>query len=222
MASPASTRKNVPKETDVNSIANYYANEQAKQELRQISARYASSSETAVRHKCFISYHGANATEVLSFVKRFENVFIPRVIGVTDEDPRINSNDLDYVMDTIREKYLSNSTVTILMVGSCTWSRKFIDWEIYSSLRRDKVNRLNGLMGIELPSAAQANVTLQNRFSENLPKAAGGDGYARYWSYPRTDQALRDCIQDAFNARQQRDHLIQNTQQRRQRDSSCP
>jgi hypothetical protein len=206
----------------VNSAANYYANEQAKQELRQISARYAGSSETATRHKCFISYHGANATEVLSFVKRFEHIFIPRVIGVTDDDPRINSDDVDYVMDTIRDKYLSDSTITILMVGNCTWSRKFIDWEIYSSLRRDKVNRLNGLMGIELPSVAESGATLQSRFSENLPKEEGEDGYARYWSYPRTDQALRDCIQDAFNARRKRDHLIQKARQRRQRDSACP
>ncbi|WP_237304977.1 TIR domain-containing protein [Streptomyces qaidamensis] len=206
----------------MNSPANRYANEQAKQELRRISARYAGSRDTAVRHKCFISYHGANATEVLSFVKRYEHVLIPRVIGVTDDDPRIASDDIDYVMDTIREKYLSDSTVTILMVGNCTWARKFIDWEIYSSLRRDKVNRLNGLMGIELPSAAQAGITLQSRFSDNLPKKSGEDGYARYWKYPRTDQALRDCIHDAFEARRKRDHLIRNTRQRRQRDSPCP
>ncbi|MFJ4328202.1 TIR domain-containing protein [Streptomyces tricolor] len=206
----------------MNALTNYFANEQAKQELRQISARYASSSDTAVRHKCFISYHGANATEVLSFVKRYEHIFIPRVIGVTEDDPRINSDNIDYVMDTIREKYLSDSTVTILMVGNCTWSRKFIDWEIYSSLRRDRVNRLNGLMGIELPSAVQVSATLPSRFNDNLPKNSGEDGYARYWKYPRTDQALRDCIQDAFDARQKRDHLIRNTRQRRQRDSSCP
>ncbi|WP_420076386.1 TIR domain-containing protein [Streptomyces sp. JL3001] len=204
------------------SLDRFYANEAAKKELRRISARYAASSDSPTRHKCFVSYHGADAQEVLAFVQRYENVFIPRVIGITEDDPAINSDDADYIMDTIREKYLSDSTVTILMVGRCTWSRKFIDWEIFSSLRRGRVNRLNGLMGIQLPSATNPNAQVPARLSDNLRKGDGGDAYARYWKYPTSDQFLRECIEDAFEARQKRQHLIQKAGPRKQKNSPCP
>ncbi|WP_372493341.1 TIR domain-containing protein [Janibacter melonis] len=39
-------------------------------------------------------------------------------------------------MDRIRTKYLGDSSVTIVLVGSCTWARRYVDWEVYSSLRR--------------------------------------------------------------------------------------
>ncbi|MFF6993092.1 TIR domain-containing protein [Streptomyces sp. NPDC010273] len=203
------------------SFERIYANQQAERELRRISNCYANLKDAPTRHKCFISYHGADATEVLAFVQRFEKVFIPRVIGITEDDPAINSENTEYIMDTIREKYLSDSTVTIVMMGSCTWSRKFIDWEIYSSLRRGKVDRLNGLLGIELPSIAEAEVKLPDRLSENLRNKGDGDGYARYWSYPRSEQALRNCIQDAFDARKIRDILINNSRSRKFRNSLC-
>ncbi|MGW0599612.1 TIR domain-containing protein [Streptomyces sp. NPDC002776] len=206
----------------MNSLNQYFANESAKQELRKITQLYANSRDSATRHKCFISYHGADAQEVLSFVTKYESVLIPRVIGITEEDPAISSDDTEYIMDTIRDKYLADSTVTIVMVGACTWSRKFIDWEIYSSLRRDRVNRLNGLMGIQLPSAAVSNAQVPSRLGENLKKAGDSDAYARYWSYPTSESSLRDLIEDAFVARKKRDSLIRIGGPRKLRNSSCP
>ncbi|MEV8546275.1 TIR domain-containing protein [Streptomyces sp. NPDC051572] len=206
----------------MNSLNQYFANDIAKRELRYISESYANSKDSATRHKCFISYHGADAQEVLAFVKRFEGAFIPRIIGVTEEDPAVNSDDTDYVMDAIRDKYLADSTVTIVMSGACTWSRKFIDWEIYSSLRRDKVNRLNGLMGIQLPSVAASGAQVPIRLSDNLKNGDVLDAYARYWAYPTSERSLRDQIEDAFGARNRRDSLIQNGRVRKMRNSSCP
>jgi hypothetical protein len=60
-------------------------------------------------------------------------VFIPKCVGVSDDYPWINSDDDDYVMDKIRDDFLADSTVTLVMVGKCTWSRKSVDWEVYSS-----------------------------------------------------------------------------------------
>ncbi|MBN1655077.1 MAG: TIR domain-containing protein [Deltaproteobacteria bacterium] len=41
----------------------------------------------------------------------------------------------DYVMRRIRDEHLRDSTVTIVMIGNCTWSRKYVDWELQASLR---------------------------------------------------------------------------------------
>ena len=55
-------------------------------------------------------------------------------------------------MRKIREKYLTNSTVTIVFIGECTKARKYVDWEIASSLRNDPNNGRSGLLGINLKS----------------------------------------------------------------------
>ena len=78
----------------------------------QLKRRLLLSVEAAVRrgtdptrHKCFLAYHSDDAVEVTAFLDDFGHVFIPRVIGVSDEDDFIDSSDTGYVMDCIREKY---------------------------------------------------------------------------------------------------------------------
>ena len=86
----------------------------------------------AVKHRCFVSYHKVNSTAVKNFVEEFSDVFTAKTVGVTDEDDFINSEDTEYVMRRIREQYLSNTTVTIVLIGECTKARKYVDWEIAS------------------------------------------------------------------------------------------
>lgn len=174
------------------------------------------------RHKCFLSYHAEDANQVADFVDAFGTAFIPKVIGISDDDPLINSTDTDYVMDRIREKYLADSTVTLVLLGNCTWARRYVDWEIYSSLRRDSINRLNGLMAVNLPSVAASDVSkLPRRLHDNLPRENGPDRYARWYRYPTSAVQLQGWVQDAFDARSERYTLINNTEPRRTKSSSC-
>lgn len=197
----------------------------ARAELARVTRRYENVTETKradgiVRHNCFISYHSADAPEVLDFVENFESVFIPRSVGLNDEDgPLIESDEADYIHDTIRDKYLRHSTVTIVMVGQCTWARRFVDNEVYSSLRSGKINRVNGLLAIELPSVAGSS-RLPARVNDNYVK--GGNSYAKYWSYPYNASTLQGWIQQAFDARSSKAHLIDNSRARRKRSSPCP
>jgi len=100
---------------------------QQKIELREaFLAKRLTEAQKAVRHKCFVSYHHTDQDEADKFIDEFEDAFIPRVLGVSDEDDFIDSADTDYVMDQIREKYLTDSTVTIVLVGKCTWARRYV------------------------------------------------------------------------------------------------
>lgn len=174
-----------------------------------------------VRHKCFISYHGADIDGVTQFVEEFNNVFIPRVVGVSDSDrfkDPVNSQDEEYIKTQIGKKYLSDSTVTILYVGSCAWARKYIDWELSSSLRNDPVNKRNGLMAIT--PADQSTNNLPDRFADNWAK--DGSRYARYYYYPQSADSLRHWIEDAFKARDTRASLINNKRALRKINSQCP
>jgi hypothetical protein len=172
------------------------------------------------RHKCFVSYHAGDADEVTAFIDRFGHLFLPKVIGVSDSDPFVNSDDTDYVMDQVRENYLTDSTVTIVLVGRCTWARKYVDWEVYSSLRNDKNNRLNGVLAIELPSRGTGS--LPARVDDNVIRDGHNDiGYARWHVYPTSSETLRSLIEDAYVARTSRAHLIDNSRPRRLNNSAC-
>ena len=123
-----------------------------------------------IRHKCFISHHGDDREEVLDFIDEFDegrDVLITR--SITMPDDIINSDDDDYVMRQIRERFLEDSSVTIVMIGNCTWARKFVDWEVQASLRRKAEGPPpNGLLAVLLdPTATQGK--LPTRVNGRVP-----------------------------------------------------
>lgn len=108
------------------------------------------------RHRVFISYHHANDEDYKNvFNLRFSNSFGILVRGsveIGDIDPETNT---EYIRQKIRNEYLGNTSVTVVLVGVDTWQRKHVDWEIYSSLRDTSANPRSGLVGILLPSFQQ-------------------------------------------------------------------
>jgi hypothetical protein len=52
----------------------------------------------------------------------------------------------------IRDEYLKDSTVTVVLIGQHTWQRKHVDWEIGSSIRDTDNNPRSGLFGLLLPT----------------------------------------------------------------------
>lgn len=104
------------------------------------------------KHKVFISYHHENdqwAKDRLVELNKKFNFFI---------DCSVNTGDIPDVWDDqhirteIRDNYLQDSTVTILLVGEETKNRKHIDWELYSSMYDGAVNKKSGIVVIMLPS----------------------------------------------------------------------
>jgi len=180
--------------------------------------------EKGIRHKVFISYHRDDRTEVDEFVKTFDHereVFISRILGVDMDQDIIDSDNTDYVMSRIRQLYLKDSTVTIVLIGNCTWARRYVDWEIQSSLRHGETVTPNGLLGIVLPSAGE-NPTAPERLNENLKGEKADEGYARWYWYPQQKDTLANWIEDAFKARTSRDNLIVNPRDRFKYNKTCP
>lgn len=173
-----------------------------------------------VRHKVFISYHHADQGVVDDFVKQFDQrrqIFIRRVLGgELATDVTINSTKTEYVMRRIRELYLEDSTVTIVMIGENTWGRRYVDWEIASSLRQGPVaGAPNGLIGILLPGRTTGK--LPDRFYDNY--APGNSGYGKFYRYPTSAAELKSWIDSAFHSRLTRRNLIKNGRLLRQRNS---
>ena len=198
----------------------------AIRELAAITRQYQDVAEGArktasspVRHKVFVSYHAADAVEVVDFIAANTDVFIPRAIGMEEDGSDIiDSTNVAYIRQTIRSKFLKDSTVTLLAVGECTWARKFVDWELYTSLRSDPTP--NGLLAVQLPSVSGSRPKLPERLSLNLGK---GDekGYANYYVAPGSQNPLRSWIQEAFEGRTSRLGLLNLGGALRERNSTC-
>ncbi|WP_394702970.1 TIR domain-containing protein [uncultured Cohaesibacter sp.] len=177
-----------------------------------------------IRRKCFISYHHADQEAVNQFVRDFDHdsdCFIARGLGEEMTDDIIDSMNTDYVMSQIRKRFLSNSTVTIVLLGRCTWSRRYVDWEIQSSLRQGKGTTPNGLLGVKLPSYPSKGGTFPKRFNDNLKSEGQIDCYARHMPYPSSTQALINAIEAAYDRRTTHAHLIVNPRDRMGYNRQC-
>lgn len=181
----------------------------------------ASLLKSYTRHKTFISYHHADEAEVKAFIDHFDHdhdVLISRGIGASMAGDVINSTDADYIKQRIRQLYLRDSSVTLVMVGAETWGRRFVDWEVAASLRNTATSNRNGLLAITLPSIANdSSRQLPVRVDDNVE---GTSGYARWMKYPTTTLGLGQMIDDAYNRRTTHAALVDNSRALRQRNAS--
>lgn len=108
---------------------------------------------TMSKHKCFISFK----TEDECYKKYIQNSLDVDMIDKSLDEP-IDSDDEDYIMRKIREDYLSDSTVTIFLIGnksaeySLFENQTFIKRELQASLYNGNNNTKNGILGVVLPS----------------------------------------------------------------------
>jgi MTH538 TIR-like domain (DUF1863) len=118
-------------------------------------------------------------------------------------DDIVNSNNPAYVMSRIRANYLGDSSVTVVLVGTCTHSRRFIDWELKASLQRGD-STPNGLVAFLLPSAhnngGRMYPFLPERLNQNY-RLNDNTTYARYWFMPTTEAQMWNHIETAYNSR---------------------
>ncbi len=104
-----------------------------------------------VRHKVFISYQHQNDQfykEKLLELNNIYQIFIDGSVDTGDIDEDLSDKR---IREIIRDDYLKDTTVTILLVGLETKKRKHIDWEIYSSMYNGKINKQSGIIVINLP-----------------------------------------------------------------------
>lgn len=174
------------------------------------------------RHKTFVSYHHADEAEVSDFINHFDHdydVFISRGIGASMAGDVINSTNPDYIKQRIRDLYLRDSSVTLVLVGAETWGRRYVDWEVAASLRNTSNSVRNGLLAITLPSIAGLPRELPPRVADNVD-SSDNLAYARWMKYPQDVASLGRMIDDAYVRRSTHDHLVDNSRPLRQRNAS--
>lgn len=118
-------------------------------------------------HKVFISYHHANDQWYKDQLQQWaltHNLFIDVSVDTSDINDELPTESIRKI---IRDDYLSDSTVTIVLVGTETKGRKHVDWEIYSSMYDGSVNKKSGILVIQLPSINPIYYTAAHQFEKN-------------------------------------------------------
>ncbi len=171
-----------------------------------------------VRHTTFLCFHPADQAEVQAFVEYFDHtrdVLLYHSHGTSSDPALHSSDDPAYILRRIRELYLLDASVTLVLIGQCTWASRAVDWELRASLLAP-VGEPNGLLGIPLPSVGQ-NVTLPLRLQHNL-----SSGYAHLYPYTPRLGKLADYIHAAHTSRAERAERVVNPPELLAHDAPCP
>ncbi len=155
---------------------------------------------TQPRHKVFVSYHHARDQ---AYRDRFERLFaydhdimVSKSVQIGDIPTYLST---ETVRQKIRDEYLRDSTVTVVLIGAETWQRKHVDWEIASSIRDTRFNARSGLMGILLPSYHKPApnrydaFTIPPRLHDNIER-----GFASIHDWSENPREVSAWIHEAF------------------------
>lgn len=160
------------------------------------------------RRKVFISYHHSGDQAYYDEFSRFFHDHLETVFDNSLER-RIDSDNVDYVMQRIRDNHLTGTSCTIVLIGAQTHQRKYVDWEIKATLAKQ-----HGLLGVVLPTHVlnpSGQIVVPDRFLDNA-----NTGYA-VWTHLQglTAQRLTQLIEEAVGKPK---ILIDNSRQMRQRN----
>lgn len=173
----------------------------------------------AVRHKTFVSYyHRADQLYRDAFERSFGHLFISKSVQPGDISTDVST---EYIKRLINEGYITDASVLVVLVGSKTFCRKHVDWEISAGLNK-KVGGYSGLVGILLPdipllpNGSFQYESLPARLADNA-RSGFADIYAWDW-ITSSEQNVRTAIQAAFDARISRASKIDNSRAQFGRD----
>jgi len=158
-------------------------------------------------HNIFISYHhGDTPTSGDRFYReRLEKILKTSGIAINRSVPYEAIDDdlkTETVRQKIRDEYLRDVTVTIVLVGKDTWKRKHVDWEIGSSIRETQYNSRAGLLGLILPTypridpSKYTRYTIPPRLIDNV-----SNGYAALYNWLEDPVSFQNIIHAAFKRR---------------------
>ncbi len=164
------------------------------------------------RHKFFISYHHEND-------QRYKDALVAmlqRVYGLHGLDYSVGNHNinsmgwtLERIMQKIRDDYIRDATVTVVLYGAETYKRKFVDWEIRASLRNTQHNPRCGLLGILLPSHQDHardtynSSTIHPVFHDNIKT-----DFAGLYDWRDDGEAVSGWIDDAFQRRKTKSVIL--------------
>ena len=163
---------------------------------------------------CFISYHHNNDQDYLTELRE-----VVKSMKVSDYSLKNDIGHLtnETIYNKVRNK-MRTCSVTVIIIGERTGHRKWIDWEIWASLRgynhptdRKKSFKPNGLLAIFLPGN---NHSIPERLQDNIDSE-----YAVCMRWRNLERDFESKVNYAYWKRNNAKEKIRNNRQRQESNS---
>jgi hypothetical protein len=158
---------------------------------------------------CFVSYHHDNDQGYIGQLRK-----VISNMKVADYSLKVDIGHLtnDTIYKKVREK-MRNCSVTVVLISSKTGHRKWIDWEIWASLRGYthpyeplKSFKPNGLLAIFLPTDSHS---IPDRLDDNIKS-----GYAVSMKWENLERDFESKVNFTHWNRTKIPHKIRNSRPR--------
>jgi hypothetical protein len=170
----------------------------------------------ADRQSLFVSYdHGQDDYWLVRFTDLFHDAYDIHSARTVDVEPE---DSQQYIRDLIQGGYIVDGTVLVVLLGSRTFARKIVDWEIAAALET-KPTRASGVIGLRLPTHldfGKPTVTpsrLPARLAENVKS-----GFCAVRDWTELPAQLQTWVHEAIRNAARKTHLVENTADPLKRD----
>lgn len=168
---------------------------------------------SAQLRNCFVSYHHENDQKYISKLRK--------VIGGMQVADYSLKDDIGHLTEETIYKKIRNKmrtcSVTVVLIGERTGHRKWIDWEIWASLRSYKHPydplksfKPNGLLAIYLPKHSHS---VPDRLADNIES-----GYAVSMKWENLERDFESKVNYAVWNRTNVPYKIDNSRERQEED----
>lgn len=159
--------------------------------------------------KVFISYyHEDDQGYKNRLVQALDSKAIDK--SVSQGDIHDENLPLDEIRRRIRDDHIADATVTIVLIGPCTWQRKHVDWEISASIIDRRNNERCGMLGLLLPTHPDFSKRPTDWDPHLVPQRLalnidGNDPFAVIYKWPKNglSRKVLPKIHQAFQRRNQ-------------------
>ena len=146
-----------------------------------------------MKRSVFVSYHhGGDQAYYDAFTKAIAATY--DILFDNSLERRIDSDNVNYVLQRIRDSFVKGSSCTIVLCGAETPWRKYVDWEIKATLDME-----HGLIGVNLPTNplnGNNRYTVPDRLHDNIQS-----GYAIWttWAtFTASAASVKSTIEQAI------------------------
>ncbi len=175
------------------------------------------------KQKVFMSYEhnnkiANNEKSDTEYRNEFEEIcylHFDIIISKPIEDEKIyTSLTCEKIQAILRNQYLRDSSVTVVLIGNETWQSKHIDWEIAASLNSSNFNLKSGVIGIVLPSCLYKEEKRSTNVGKieiedsndvidirNIPERLAmniNNDYVKIYNWTNSSRDIQSWIHDAY------------------------
>lgn len=162
---------------------------------------------------CFVSYHHERDQKYISKLRKVITSMQVADYSLKDDIGHLTD---DTIYKKVRRKMM-NCSVTVVLIGERTGHRKWIDWEIWASLRSYthpydplKSFKPNGLLAIYLPTDSHS---VPDRLQDNI-----NSGFAVSMKWKNLERDFESKVNYAYWNRSNVDYKRDNSRERMESD----